>query len=103
MPTVTALRTRFPSFFNHQFSVGIQNYVNMIAHPIGYGVFFFLHTTVYYRFEVSALDESPQIYKVVLEFNRTNSFNINNWSLNGEENKYLSFEKVSSVPDNLTK
>lgn len=73
------------------------------AEPLGY-----IHNggkeyTVYYRFEVSALDESPQIYKVVLEFNRTDSFNINNWSLNGEENKYLSFEKVSSVPSNLTK
>ena len=73
------------------------------AEPLGY-----IHNggkeyTVYYRFEVSALDESPQIYKVVLEFNRTDSFNINNWSLNGEENKYLSFEKVSSVPSDLTK
>jgi hypothetical protein len=71
------------------------------AEPLGY-----IHNggkeyTVYYRFEESAFDDSPQIYKVVLEFNRTDCFNINNWSLNGEENKYLSFEEVSSVPDNL--
>ena len=71
------------------------------AEPLGY-----IHNggnqyTVYYRFEQSVFDESPQIYKVVLEFNRTDSFNINNWSLKGEENRYLSFEKVSSTPDNM--
>ena len=56
-----------------------------------------------YRFEENDGGAGAQIYKVVLEFNRTDCFDVMSWELNGEENKYLSFEKVSSVPDDLTK
>ena len=72
------------------------------AEPLGY-----IHNggnqyTVYYRFEENG-GGTAQIYKVVLEFKRTDRFDTMDWKLNGEENKYLSFEKVSSVPNNLTK
>lgn len=72
------------------------------AEPLGY-----IHNggnqyTVYYRFEENG-GGTAQIYKVVLEFKRTDRFDTMDWKLNGEENKYLSFEKVSSVPSDLTK
>ena len=72
------------------------------AEPLGY-----VHNggnqyTVYYSFEENG-GASAQIYKVVVEFNRTDYFDVMSWKLNGEENKYLSFEKVSSVPSDLTK
>lgn len=73
------------------------------ADPVGY-----IHNggnqyIVYYRFEENGTSgiAPAQFYKVVLEFNRTDNFHINSWSLKGEENKYLSFEKVSSTPDNM--
>ena len=77
-------------------SMGSEGYVA----PLGY-----IHNggnqyTVYYEFEAHGSSDA-EIYKVVLEFNRTDKFDINTWKLNGAENKYLSFEKVSSVPDNL--
>ena len=72
------------------------------AEPVGY-----IHNggnqyTVYYSFAENGSD-TEQIYKVVLEFKRTDRFDMMDWELNGEENKYLSFEKVSSVPSDLTK
>ena len=72
------------------------------AQPLGYVHNGGKQYAVYYSFEENN-GGSAQIYKVVLEFNRTDKFNVDNWSLNGQENKYLSFEKVSSVPGNLTK
>lgn len=72
------------------------------AEPVGY-----IHNggnqyTVYYSFEAND-GGTDAIYKVFLEFKRTDRFDTMDWKLNGEENKYLSFEKVSSVPSDLTK
>ncbi len=59
--------------------------------------------TVYYSFEENGLDPTTQLYKVVLEFNRTDCWDPDAWKLNGEENQYLSFEKVTSTPSDMIK
>ena len=56
--------------------------------------------TVYYGFAEHG-SEAKQIYKVGLEFYRTDRFDIMEWDLKGEENKYLSFEKVDSTPSDM--
>ncbi len=58
--------------------------------------------TVYYYTGSRTYDGANPLYKVQLEFNRTNGSDCED-TINGEKNKYLSFEKVSSAPSNIIK